>query len=81
MKKIYIATVAAAVATTAIFAGILLMQTNGTSANNAVTASSQNGQNNIGHSIAKDSKAGNDVNTNFGPPDDGGYGDGDQLLG
>lgn len=80
LKKIYLATLAAAV-TAAIVGGIILTQFNGASAGNAAATLSQNHQGKTSPSITQNSKAGNDGGNNFGPPDDGGYGDSDQLLG
>lgn len=79
MKKIYVATMAAAVGA-AIVGGILLTQFNGISASNTATLS-QNHQGSTGQSITQNTKGDNDGDNNFGPPDDGGFGGMDQLLG
>ncbi len=81
MKKVYLAPIVAAVAT-ALVGGIILVQSTGHSAGNSASTLSQNHMSNLGQSVTtQNGHGGSDGGNNFGPPDDGGFGSGDQLLG
>lgn len=81
MRKIYLATIVASV-TAAIVGGIILTQLNGVTSSNAAATPSPNHQSKSSQSITThESKGSDNGGGNFGPPDNGGFDSGDQLLG
>lgn len=81
MRKVYLATIITAV-TTAIVGGIMIMQfADHTTINTAATLSQSQANNPSQAITAQNTPAGNDGGNNFGPPDNGGFDSGDQLLG